>query len=146
MLAAGGVARLASAALLQSREVRVYQLQVPADLRAAATARERAGEQVLLHRQVLEPVPAFHDLDYATPDQLGGVELVHPLAAVLHRALGHVAALGGEQVGDGLERRGLACPVGTQQGHDLPLLHFEGYALEHEDHVVVDDLDVVDPQ
>jgi hypothetical protein len=34
-------------------------------------------------------------------------------------ALGHVAALGAQQVRDGLQRRGLAGAVGAEQGDDL---------------------------
>ena len=66
--------------------------------------------------------------------------------AELDRALGHVAALGAEQTGDGLERGGLAGAVGPEEGDDAPLGDAQRDALQHEDHVVVDDLDVVDRQ
>ena len=58
--------------------------------------------------------------------------------------LGHLAALGAQEVGDGLERRRLARAVGPEERDDAALGHRERHALQHEDHVVVDDLDAVD--
>ena len=69
-----------------------------------------------------------------------------PLAVELDRALGDIAALGPEQVGYGLERRRLAGAVGPQQSDDATLRHFERDTLEHQDDVVVDDLDVIDKE
>jgi hypothetical protein len=38
----------------------------------------------------------------------------------------------------------LSCrAIRTEQRHDLPIGHFQGHALEHQNHVVVDDLDIV---
>ncbi len=62
--------------------------------RARRLARERAGQQVLLDRQVLEAVPALHHLAHAHAHELVGRELVDALALELDRALGDVAALG----------------------------------------------------
>ena len=64
-------------------------------------------------------------------------------AAVEDLALGDVAALGAQQVGDRLEGGGLARAVGAEQRHDLAVLHLERDALQHQDHVVVDHLDVL---
>ena len=61
-------------------------------------------------------------------------------------ALGDVAALGAQQARDGLERGGLAGAVGPEEGDDAPLGDPQRDALQHEDHVVVDHLDVVDRQ
>src|SRR5437879_4158773 len=47
---------------------------------------------------------------------------------------------------DGLERRRLAGAVGAEQGRDAALVDVDRHALEDEDHVVVDDLDVVERQ
>ena len=91
-----------------------------------------------------EAVPAFHHLDAAAPHQLVGRELVDALALEHDRALGDLAALGVQQVGDRLQRRGLAGAVGAEQRHDAALRHVERHALQHEDDVIVDDLDVVD--
>ena len=59
-------------------------------------------------------------------------------------ALGDLAALGAQQVGDRLQRRRLAGAVGAQQGHDAALRHRQRHALQHEDDVIVDHLDVGD--
>ena len=59
-------------------------------------------------------------------------------------ALGDVAALGLDEVGDRLQRRRLAGAVGAQQRDDATLPHFQRHALEHQNDVVVDDLDVLD--
>src|SRR5436305_7055901 len=48
-----------------------------------------------------------------------------------------------QQARDRLQRGGLARAVRSKERHDLPLLHLQRYALQHEDHVVVDDLDVL---
>ncbi len=115
--------------------------------RVPVAPRVAAGQEVLLHRQVLEDVAALHHLDDAAPDHLGGV-----LAGGSRRrrnsmlALGHLAPLGPQQPRDGLERGGLARAVGPEEGDDALLGNLERHALQHEDHVVVDHLDVVDRQ
>ena len=40
----------------------------------------------------------------------------------------HLARLRLHQPGDGLEQRGLACPVGADECHDFPGLHAQRYA------------------
>jgi hypothetical protein len=64
----------------------------------------------------------------------------------LHHAHGDLAALCAKEAREGLERRALARPVGSQEGDDPSLGDPERDPFEHEDHVVVDDLDVVDRQ
>ncbi len=91
-----------------------------------------------------EAVPPFHHLDAAAPHQLVGRARMHLAAVEDDRALGHLAALGRQQIGDRLQRGRLAGAVRAEQRHDLALGHVERHALEHEDDVVVDDLDVVD--
>jgi hypothetical protein len=49
-----------------------------------------------------------------------------------------------EQVGDRLEGRRLAGPVGAQQGDDAALRHVKRDALQDQNDVVVDHFDVVD--
>src|SRR5205814_4375872 len=44
------------------------------------------------------------------------------------------------------QRGGLAGSVGAEQRDDLALLHFQRHALQDQDDVVVDDLDIVDRQ
>src|SRR5207244_7177757 len=78
LLAARGIARLRVAALLQAREVGVDLIQVFAQAGAAHfpsyAARVASGEQVLLHRKVLEAVAAFHHLADTALDQGCGIE------------------------------------------------------------------------
>src|SRR5205823_7900455 len=56
------------------------------------------------------------------------------------------AALGAQQVRDGLQRGDLAGAVGAEQRDELALLHLERHALQDQDDLVVDDLDIVDRQ
>ena len=112
--------------------------------RAAARALDGAGQQVFLDGQVGEAVPAFHDLHHAALDQVGRRQVFDALAAQFDAALGDLAALGLEQVGDGAQRGGLAGTVAAQDGRDLALRDGERNPLEHQDHMVVDDLDAVD--
>jgi hypothetical protein len=51
-----------------------------------------------------------------------------------------------EQAGDGPQQRGLAGTVAPEEGHDLTLRHVERQPPQAEDHVVVEDLEVVDGQ
>jgi len=88
-------------------------------------------------------VRVYH-LHHAALDQIGGREVFNALAPQFDGALGDLAALALEQVGDGAQRGGLAGAVAAQDGHDAALRHLQRDALEHEDHVVVDDLDAVD--
>ncbi len=89
-------------------------------------------------------MPALHDLDAAAAHQIVGRQPVDALALELDRALGDVAALGLDEIGDRLQRGRLARAVGAEQGDDAALPHFQRHALEHQDDVVVDDLDVLD--
>jgi hypothetical protein len=63
--------------------------------------------------------------------------------AKLDRPFGDLAPLGLEQVGDRLQRRRLAGAVGAEQGDDLAFRHRQRDPFEHQDHMVVDHLDVV---
>ena len=65
-----------------------------------------------------EAVAALHDLDAAAPDQFVRRQRLHLLALENDVAFGDLAALGAQQVGDGLERGGLARAVGAEQRGD----------------------------
>ena len=93
-----------------------------------------------------EDAAALHDLDDAAPDDLGRVPPVDRLALELDPALGDVAPLGAEQTRDGLEGGRLAGAVGPEEGDDAPRGDPERDALQHQDDVIVDHLDVVDRQ
>ena len=75
-----------------------------------------------------------------------GVSWSTPLALVLDRALGHVAALGVQQVEIAFSVVDLPAPLAPSSATILPFGYVQRHALEHQDHVVVDDLDVVDAQ
>jgi hypothetical protein len=68
------------------------------------------------------------------------------LALELDRPLGDIAALGAQQVGNGFQGRGFARPVRAQQCDDFALGHVERNPFQHQNHMVVNDLDVVDGQ
>ena len=73
-----------------------------------------------------------------------GRQVLHLSTLEYDRALGDVAALGVEQIGNRLQRRRLAGAVGAEQRDDAALWHVERHALEHQDDVIVDHLDIVD--
>ena len=93
-----------------------------------------------------EAVPPFHHLHHAHADKVARRELVGALAAEFDRALGHRAALRGQQRRDRFQRRALAGAVAAEQRDDLALRHLERHAAQHEDHMVVDHLDVLHRQ
>src|SRR5436190_4260970 len=144
LLAAGGVAGLRVAPLLEPGEVRVDLLQLLTHAGAKIPARIGSGQQVFLDCKVLEAMPAFHHLADAALHQRRRIEPVDTVALMEDLALGDVAALGAQQVGDCLERGRLACAVGAEQRHDGSFLDVERHAPQDEDHVVIDDLDVLD--
>ena len=98
--------------------------------------------QILERRHVGDDAAAFHHLEDAAADDLVGIDAVDALAVEDDLAAGDFAVLGLEQSGDRLQRRRLAGAVGAEQGHDRALRHLEAQAAQHQDDVVVDDLDV----
>ena len=91
-----------------------------------------------------EAVPAFHDLNDAAFDQFIRGELINPVSFEFHRTLGDIAAFSAQQVGNRFERRGFTRSVRPEQGHDVALGYVERDSFQHQDHMVVNDLDVVD--
>jgi hypothetical protein len=146
LLAARGVAGERGAPLLELRKIGIDPFEILPDRGIAVAPREGAGEQVFLDRQMREALPAFHHLDAAAAHQFVGRKPVHGDALELDRALGDFTALGVQQIGNRLERRRLARAVRTEQRDDAALRHLKRHALQHQDHVVVDDLDIVDRQ
>ena len=74
------------------------------------------------------------------------LHLVEALAVERDRALRDHAVVDVEQAGDRPQRGGLAGPVGAEQGDDLAVGHDQREAAQHQDHLVVDDLEVGDLQ
>ena len=129
-------------AFFQAGEVVVDHLQVPTDVVTVAPG-VGPHQEVLFHRQVLEDATPFHDLEDALADDFFRIAVLNGLAVVQDGAIGDFAPLGLKQARDGLQGGGLPRAIGPQQGHDLPLMHFQGEALEDQDDLVVDDLDIV---
>jgi hypothetical protein len=102
-----------------------------------------SGQEIFLDGEMLEDVAAFHHLHDPPPHHLVRVPPVEGLAVQLDRPLCDVPPLGPEEPRDRLERGALACAVGPEEGDDAPLGDAERDALQHEDHMVVDHLDVV---
>ena len=87
---------------------------------------------------------AFHHLNDALFHQIGGVAFMHAGTAILDRTFGDLAPFRMQQVRHRLERCCLARPVATQQSGDAALGHGQADTFQHQDHVVVDHLDIVD--
>jgi hypothetical protein len=105
---------------------------------------EGAEPQVLQAGHVGDDPAAFHHLEYAAPDDLVRVDAIDLFAGEADVATGDSAVFGLQQAGDGFQRCRFAGPVGAQQGHDLAFRDLEAEATQDQDHVVVDDLDIVD--
>ena len=105
-----------------------------------------AGDQVFLDRQILEDPPALEYLGDAALDDIVRRQPVDPLPVEFDRALGDLAALGAQQAGYRLQGRRLAGAVGAEEGGDASLLGTQRHAFQHQDHAVIDDLDVVERQ
>ncbi len=59
---------------------------------------------------------------------------------------GDLAVFPGQKAGDGLQGRGFARAIGSEQGGDAALGDIQGQPLQDQDHVVVDDFQVHDLQ
>ena len=140
LLAAGEIAG-EPGALLQAREIVEDHVDVGIDL--AVAAGEGAEPQILQRGHVGDDAAALHHLEDAAADDLVGIDAVDALAVEQDLAAGDLAVLGLEQAGDRLQRGRFARAVGAQQRHDRALGHFEAQAAQHQDHVVIDHLDVV---
>ncbi len=145
LLAAREVSRDLLAPLPQPREVVEAEIAVALERREVAPRVPAHGE-VLVHGQVLEHAAPFHHLEDAPADDVLRIHLLDAHAVQLDGAVGDFALLRAQEARDGFERGALARAVGAEQGDDLPLRHLEREALEDEDHVVVDDLDVGEPE
>ena len=99
-----------------------------------------------MNGEVGEAASPLHHLDDAAAHEVAWREPVDTLAPEVDLAPGDVAPFDAEQVGDRLERGGLAGAVGSQQGNDRPIGNRDGDTAQDRNHMVVDDLDRVEPQ
>src|SRR5215469_8572462 len=144
LFAAGDISGGGGAALFEPREIGIDQLEVAPDGRAAVAARKRASEKVLLHGEVREAMAPLHHLDAATSHELVWRARMHLFAVEDDGAFGHFATLGGQEIGDRLERGRFAGTVRAQELDDVAPGDLKRHALEHEDDVIVDNVDIVD--
>jgi hypothetical protein len=130
------------AALLEHREGVVDPVDAVPDGREIPP-RVRAGHQVLFDGQVFEDPPSLEDLGHAVLDDIGGGKPVEALAVELDGAFGHLPALAVQEARYRFQGRGLAGAVGAEEGRDAALLGEQRNALQHQNHAVIDDLDVI---
>jgi hypothetical protein len=95
---------------------------------------------------VSEATPPLHHLNAAAPHQIVWRQGLHLDAVEQDRALGDLAALCIQQIGDRLQRRCLARTIGAEKRDNSAPRHIQRYTLQHEDDVTVDNLDIIDRQ
>ena len=95
---------------------------------------------------MLKTVTTFHHLNHAPTHQFIGRQAVYILSLKSYGPFGHITALSAQQVGNRLERGGLARAIGAKQGYNASFHDFERDPFQHEDHMVIDHLNVVDHQ
>ncbi len=93
-----------------------------------------------------EATPSLHHLNAAAPHHIVWRQGLHFDAVEQDRALGDLAALRMQQIGDRLQRRCLARTIGAEKRYNSTPRHIQRYTLQHEDNVIVDNLDIVDRQ
>src|SRR5438876_2374483 len=145
LLAARKITRGLVAALPQRRKDVVDAADAFADCSKIA-ARMGPGDEIVLDRQILENPSSLEDLGHAAFDDRVRRQTVEPLPVELDRALGDLPALGAQQPRYRLQRRGLSGPVGAEQRRDAALLGEQRHTLQHQDHAVIDDFDIVERQ
>jgi hypothetical protein len=143
LLATGQVAGGGGLPLLEPREHGHHPVVGFVDF-ATVAVDVSPGAQVVLDGHLGEDTAPLHHLADAPFHPTGRVLVGDEVAIELDLTLCDVALVNLEQPGDGAKCRGLPGPVGPEQGDDLAVSHFEGDAPEHEDHVVVDDLEILD--
>src|SRR5205807_2493446 len=145
LLATREIARGLVAAFLQRRKEVADATDVFADGSEIA-ASMRAGNQIVLDRQILEDPSALEDLGHAALDDGVGRQAVEPLAVELVGTLGDLAPLSAQQPRYRLQGCGLAGTVGAEQRSDAAVLGEQRYPLQHQDDAVIDHFDVVERQ
>ena len=103
-----------------------------------------AGLEVLLDRELTEDPSALHHLTDPGLDDLGRGEPTEILSVEGDPALGDPPAVDVEEPGHGSNHGGLTGPIGAQERDDGPFGDLEADPLEHENHVLVDNLEVLD--
>ena len=145
LFASGKVSRLDRDPFPEPRKIGENPVDVVPHLAPVAVG-VGARDEVLARVEVLEHPPPLEDLGEPELDDVRRVAAVDPGPLEVDGAPRHLAPLGLEEPRDGLEGGGLAGAVGAEEGHDPALRHVQVNPLQHEDDVVVDDLDVVEGQ
>src|SRR3972149_4805198 len=104
------------------------------------------GQEIILHGQVLEFAPSFHYLDDSSAYNLRSILAVDALPQEFDDPLGDFTPLGPQKIGDGLEGRAFAGPIGPKEGHKTSLRHLQGDPFQDQDDMLVDNLNIVDSE
>src|SRR3972149_6030411 len=104
------------------------------------------GQEIILHGQVLEFAPSFHYLDDSSAYNLRSILAVDALPQEFDDPLGDFTPLCSQKIGDGLESRAFASPVRPEEGYKAPLRHLQGDPFQDQNDMLIDDLDIVDPE
>ncbi|GBE23706.1 hypothetical protein BMS3Bbin01_03092 [bacterium BMS3Bbin01] len=102
------------------------------------------GDQVFVHGQMFEDPRSHHDERDPRPDDVSRIQLGDLHAVEADVPFADLAVFGRKQAHDRFEGRGLAGSVRAEQSDEITTFHLQGQAAQHEDHLVVDHLDVVD--
>ena len=146
LFAAGQVAGRAVPAIAQDREQLADVLVVGLQLIAARSPHQRPRPKVLLHGQFGEQAPPFHHLGDPVADDAGRRPLTDVEPVEADRPLGDPAAVSGQQPADRPQHRRLPGAVRAEQGDDRTGRDIEADPTEGDDHIAVDDLQVLDRQ
>src|SRR5262245_27427106 len=125
--------------------MRINALDVILNL-AQFPLRMTTGDEVFLGGQVLEHAASLEHLRDAELRHIEGAHTIDTLAGQGDGALGDAAAFGAQHAGNRLERRRLAGTVAAEQGGDGAGFDLQRDPAQHQDDLVVDDLDIVDRQ
>src|SRR5690606_5305974 len=135
-------ARLAALQLRKPREEVIDDLLHGASI--GRTAAPRYDSEILRHGQVWEYLVAFRNDRQPAPRDLVRRPVFQMRAAEENGSLGHARVVEPEKTGYGAQRRGLARPVGAENGDDLALAHLQAHSLYGRDRPLIDDLQLVD--
>ena len=128
----------------QAREMIVHEILVFADILGAVPPGDGSHPDILIHGKMLEYPAALRHHDRTEFHDMGTQNVGDVVSLEFDESVLDKTVFRFKQTADGPQGRGLAGPVGPQQGNNAALGHVQADAAQYLNNIVVDHFDVVD--